>query len=209
MTNFSLPAQNLADPIASIDVLLYPVQGLGTSDFATPEVAEEGEVFAVVAGYLADFEQRNDLLRVLEGFWVRESAGDQHRFYEDLSDRARDRAARFALEALYIGPDVHREVLEYGMVPNTGYYQMQVITFADARILFWSALLRGGADEHALEDLIDEGCLHEVRPLVVEIWNPVDEAEMVARARRRLGLLHALLPPDRKLGVTVAAFTRV
>lgn len=207
MTNFNLPAQDPADPIASIDVLMCPVQVLGTSNFPTPEAAEEGEVFAVVGGYLADFDRRDDLLRFLEGFWVRESGGNRHRFYEDLPDRARDRAARFALETLYIPRDVHREVHEYDMVPNTEYYQMQVVTFADARIIFWSGLLRGGAGEHELEELIDDGCLPEVWPLVVEIYNPVDEAEMADRARRRLDLLDALLPPDHKLAVTVAAYT--
>jgi hypothetical protein len=209
MTKFSLPAQDLAAPVASIDVLLCPVQGPRISNIPTPEAAEEGEVFALVAGYLADFEQRNDLLRMLEGFWGREGNGDRHRFYEDLPEGARDRAARFAFETLYIGPDVHGDVIDYGMVPNTEFYQMQAVTFADARILFWSGLLRGGTDGYALEELIDEGRLDEVQPLVVEICNPVDEAEMVDRARRRLGLLDALLPPDRKLAVTIGAFTRV
>ena len=103
-------------------------------DLAPLDTAAPGDIVAIVAGYHAQFEE-GDMERHLEGVYVAGDTGPTFAFYDQLTGASRDRAARVALDRLFLGDDIRGEVVDWNMVECELYYQVAVVTFAEARVL--------------------------------------------------------------------------
>ncbi|MEI4264082.1 hypothetical protein [Roseovarius sp. D0-M9] len=194
-----LPQIKTASTTASTDLIAPETQELVpayvyrcaspiASELPLLDNANPGEILALISGYKANFEQRSDLYRVLEGFYVADQTGPAFRFYDQLSGASREQGAQLALERIFLGDDIQDDVLRREMVPEPMFYQMLVVTFADARIIIDSRVIRDPLEiMYALEEDPD------LAPCVIEISGEQDDPTLIAKARRYVEIVRSLL----------------
>lgn len=143
----------------------------------------------MVSGYKAAFEDRPDLSRHLEGFYVAGDPSPAFVFFKNLIGEPRDMAARIALTNLFLNCDVHWEAVDWNMVECELCYQINVVTFADARVLFNIDMLR---DPILVSEAIDY--IPDFAPCVIEIFGDHDEYTCIKIATRYLEMVRNMLP---------------
>lgn len=151
--------------------------------------AKPGDLVAMMNSYRASFEDRDDLDRTLDGFGIIGDTGLMFEYYDELTGRTRDRAARIAVDYLFLNRDVHGFVLGHEMVCDPVLHQLLVITFADARILIDQKVVED--PDEIVEDL--EGN-PDLAPCVIEIFGEADDEAMIAKAERYLEIFRLSIP---------------
>lgn len=202
-----LQAAEPAQP-RSITALVLPCFKPATRLLPRPEQAAARDIVGMVAGYFADFEQLKELQRMLQGFYMQTADGPAPRFYEEIPDDegcTRMIASRLALEYLYLCPAIHGTILDYGLTPGSRLYRAHAVTFADARILFWSGMLTGCTTN----DSLGWKEAPNKRSLLVEVPCSLHEAEALALAERRVALFRRLLPAGVDFDVEIAGYALV
>jgi len=168
-----------------------------------PEKAAEGDVVGMEAVYRADFEQSAELLRALTGFFVQTSGGPAFRVFNEIASApAGPIAAELALERFYLCPDIHETVLRRRLAPDPFFYKAHAVTFADARIVFWSGMLTC----RTIRDSLCWEAAPDMRPLLVEVPSGMGDAETLALAERRVALFRQLLPAGVDFDVRIAGY---
>lgn len=128
------------------------------------------------------------MYRALEGFYVADETGPKYKFYDQLAGASQELGARLALERIFLGNDIQDDVLCRRMVAEPMLYQMLVVTFADARIILDSDVIR-----HPFEimDALEED--PDLAPCVIEIFGEQDDTTLMAKATRYVEIVRSLL----------------
>lgn len=161
-----------------------PNKHLAPLDSAIP-----GDLIAMVAGFTAEFETRDGLIKELEGFYVQGADRLEIALYSKVPARQAAHAAHLVAEDLFLSGHPHNFIHNFNMVDCTDGYQIQSIHFADAVLYISTAWLLGWLD---CEEINEKLC-----PVVFEMPAVFDlqQAEANAeKARKYLEIVEKTLP---------------
>lgn len=153
------------------------------------DLAQPGDLVAMVAEHSAAFDSYVDPKMELEVFYVQGGDGLEVAPYFRLSGTTGDRAAHLIVQELFLGREPHNMLDSHNVVDPMS-YQVTSVHFVDATLFVNREWLEG--------DLYGEG-LERFRPILFRIDKGPDlasAAQQAAKARRYLDLFREMLPEE-------------
>ncbi|WP_432257094.1 hypothetical protein [Limimaricola sp. AA108-03] len=171
---------------------VWRCMGAAQWNFPPLEEAQPGDIIGMMSHHTARFFDSTGLERHLEGFLVSKDDEVVFSCYANLPEGGlKERAARFALEHLYMAEHVHGDVVRYKMTAKNDYddYRICVVIFARARVLFDMAMIDDpdSIREDAEDCPMPWSC-------IIELYDLDDDTPVIPKAERYLEIVRSILP---------------